>query len=405
MRNTCENYSDIKVRYKHRGSIRNLSNNENIVIMKQDKGRGVAIMDRNKYFDKCLALLNSEQFVKINQDATATAERKVQQILRKIKQKLPKEVYQKLYPTGSSPGKFYGTAKIHKLQPNQGVDELPLRPIISNINTATYELARYLAKVLSPLSQSDYTVSSSKEFTEIIKLKSIPDNHRLVSFDVKSLFTNVPLDSTIDIILNRIYDKKELTTNIERKDMRDLILLCTKNVHFTFNNDIYKQTDGVAMGSPLGPVLAGIIMVELENYMVPRLSNHLHFWRRYVDDTFTFVKEESITFVLEQLNSYHPNLQFTYELENVGKLSFLDIVVIRQNSNKVETTVYRKDTTTDIYLNWFSHGPNTWKRETLKLLINRAYTLCSTGYHLKEELPWLENVSVERNNYPRWLVK
>ena len=61
--------------------------------------------------------------------------------------------------------------------------------------------------------------------------------------------------------------------------MRDLILLCTKNVHFTFNNDLYKQTDGVAMDSPLGPVLAGIIMVELENYIVTRLSNHLHFWR------------------------------------------------------------------------------------------------------------------------------
>ena len=50
--------------------------------------------------------------------------------------------------------------------------------------------------------------------------------------------------------------------------MRDLILLCTKNVHFTFNNDIYKQTDGVALGSPLGPVLAGIIMAELENTVV-----------------------------------------------------------------------------------------------------------------------------------------
>ena len=137
-------------------------------------------------------MLNSEQFVKLNQDPTATAERKVQQILQKIKQKLPKEVYQKLYPTGSSPGKFYGTAKIHKLQPNQGIDELPLRPIISNINTATYELTRYLAKALSPLSQSDYTVSSSKVFTEIIKLKSILDNHKLVSFDVKLLFTNVP---------------------------------------------------------------------------------------------------------------------------------------------------------------------------------------------------------------------
>ena len=207
---------------------------------------------------------------------------------------MPKDVYQKLYPTGLSPGKFYGTTKIHKLPPNQDIDELPLRPIILNTNIAIYVLARYLAKVLSPLSQSDYTVSSCKEFTEIIKLKSIPDNYKLASFYVKSLFTNSPLDSTIDISLNRIYEKKDLTVNIDRKDMRDLILLCTKNVHFTFNNDIYKQTDGVAMGSPLGPVLAGIIMVELENYMVPRLSNHLHFWRRYVDDTFTFVKEESI---------------------------------------------------------------------------------------------------------------
>ena len=81
------------------------------------------------------------------------------------------------------------------------------------------------------------------------------------------------------------------------------------------------------MGLPLGPVIAGIMMVELENTMVPRLSNHLHFWRRHVDDTFIFVKEELITFVLEQLNSYHPNLQFTYELENIGKLPFLNILV------------------------------------------------------------------------------
>ena len=75
-------------------------------------------MDRNKYFDKCLALLNSEEFIKLNQDPTVTKEKKVQQILQKIKQKLPKIVYQRLYPTGSSPGKFYGTAKIRKLPPN-----------------------------------------------------------------------------------------------------------------------------------------------------------------------------------------------------------------------------------------------------------------------------------------------
>ena len=90
MRNTCEKYSEIKVPYKHREIIRNLSNNKNIVIMKQDKGRGVVIMDINKYFDECSTMLNSEQFVKLNQDPTSTAERKVQRILQKNRTKIAK---------------------------------------------------------------------------------------------------------------------------------------------------------------------------------------------------------------------------------------------------------------------------------------------------------------------------
>ena len=63
--------------------------------------------------------------------------------------------------------------------------------------------------------------------------------------------------------------------------------------------------------------------------------------------------------------------------------------------------MYRKNTTTEIYLNWFSHTPNTWKRETLKVLLNRAYILCSTDYQIKEELCYLEKVFVERINYQR----
>ena len=111
----------------------------------------------------------------------------------------------------------------------------------------------------------------------MIKQQVIPSSYKLVSFDVKSLFTNVPLDRTTDIILKRIYDKHEVTTNIGRKEVKDLITLCTKNVPFTFNSEIYQQRDGVAMGSLLGPVLAGIIMVELENSIAPKSNGHLQF--------------------------------------------------------------------------------------------------------------------------------
>ena len=115
MRNTCEKYSKIKVPWKHRETFINLSNNQNIVIMKHDNGGRVVIMNINKYFDTYLALLSSEHFVKSNQDPIATTKTKAQRILQKIKQNMPKEVYQKRYPTASSPKKFYGTTKIHKV--------------------------------------------------------------------------------------------------------------------------------------------------------------------------------------------------------------------------------------------------------------------------------------------------
>ena len=72
--------------------------------------------------------------------------------------------------------------------------------------------------------------------------------------------------------------------------MKELLLLCTKNVHFTFNNEIYQQCDGVAMGSSLGPVIAGIFMVELEKLLIPALMEHMSPWKRYVDDTIAVVK-------------------------------------------------------------------------------------------------------------------
>ena len=91
----------------------------------------------------------------------------------------------------------------------------------------------------------------------------------MISFNVKSLFTSVPLDYTVDIIIKRIFEDHETTTKFIKSEMKKLLTLCTKNVPFSFNNEIYIQTDGVAMGSPLGPVIANILMVELETTLVP----------------------------------------------------------------------------------------------------------------------------------------
>ena len=211
-------------------------------------------MNRHKYTDKCLALLSTKQFTTLTNDPTKTLESKVQRILRTIKSKFTGQEYKKLYPTGSCPEKLYGTAKIHKIPVNGNIDDLPIRPIVSNINTVTYNIARYLTKLLVPLRESEYITKSTKDFIGKVKSKNVPNGYQMVSFDVKSLFTNVSLDPTIDIVLRRIYDKHELQTSITRSEMKELLILCTKNVHFTFDNVIKVQNDGVAMGSPLGPV-------------------------------------------------------------------------------------------------------------------------------------------------------
>ena len=83
---------------------------------------------------------------------------------------------------------------MNKISENDTVDELPIRPIVSKIRTATYNLSKYLAKLLLPLSQSEYTIKNTKQFIEQIRMKQVPDGYRMVSYDVKSLFTSVPLE-------------------------------------------------------------------------------------------------------------------------------------------------------------------------------------------------------------------
>ena len=77
----------------------------------------------------------------------------------------------------------------------------------------------------------------------------------MVSSDAKSLFTNVPLDPTISIILKRIYDNTELQTTIRRSELKEMLLLFTNKFYFAFKGKTYIQTGSAAMVSPLGPVL------------------------------------------------------------------------------------------------------------------------------------------------------
>ena len=107
--------------------IYNISGNKTITLIKQDKGRGVVILDKSDYIEKCINILYSKQFKKLKEALTKT-ENKMQRILRKIKQHIDKNEYKRMYHTGSRPDLFYTTAKVQQLQSGEELNELTMRP-------------------------------------------------------------------------------------------------------------------------------------------------------------------------------------------------------------------------------------------------------------------------------------
>ena len=143
--------------------------------------------------------------------------------------------------------------------------------------------------------------------------------------------------------------------NITKPQLKKLFVFATSQTHFLFNNEIYDQTDGVAMGSPLGRALANLFMGYHENKRLNSEENStVLFYKRYVDDIFCLFKcETDAERFLTFLNRQHPNIKFTIEKEKNNQLPFLDILN-DSSSNKLVTSVYRKPTYTGLLTNFNS---------------------------------------------------
>ena len=216
----------------------------------------------------------------------------------------------------STPGVLYGLPKVHK-------PGCPFRPIVSSINTYNYNLASYLVHILQPISTNQFTIKDSFSFADWAKTYT-HNNEMMCSFDVSSLFTNVPLDETIQICLDKLYALPDPPT-LPRSVLKVLLEFATKKSHFIFDGQYYDQVDGVAMGSPLGPVLANIFMRHFEEKWVLSNNSRPSVWFRYVDDTFTLFesKHAAIRF-LQFLNNCHANIKFTFEFEENSTIPCLD---------------------------------------------------------------------------------
>ena len=198
------------------------------------------------------------------------------------KEIIDKATYKNIKPVGSRPGVLYRLGKVHKQAKNR---LSPFRPILSTIGTPTYKLAIYLLQFFIPLTQNEYTVTDSFHFAQE------------------------------NICVDNVYKDDENSSKIPKDVFCNLVTVVTSESFFMFTSKFYKQIDGVAMGSPLGPALANIFMCSFENKWLKDCPHSLKsvLYRRCVDDIFVmFSSLDQAEKFKTYLSFKHSNIKFLF---------------------------------------------------------------------------------------------
>ena len=383
---------------KKHGILKKLCKRSNIVVLKPDKGNSVVLFDRSDYVQRMLEIIgDSTKFELLPDDPTTKREESLQRLLLRIKKKgfFDESTYNKIYPRGSRPARIYGSPKMHKISGNAIP---PFRPIVSSIGTFNHALARFLSDMLTPHIPGTHSTQDSFSFVNELQQAGICGSF-LTSFDVESLFTNIPLNETIDLAVNYIIDNTP-GIKISKRDLKKLFDFATSKTNFLFDGKMYDQVDGVCMGSPLGPTLANLFMSHNENLWLQNYSGKTPlFYKRYVDDIFlAFENKKQSDEFFDYLNCRHKNIRFTREDEVNHLLPFLD-VKIQSTDDLVKTSVYRKPTFTGLLTCFSSFVPLPYKKGLVNTLLFRAKNICSCKESFDAEVAKITEI-LKKTHFP-----
>ncbi|BHF66971.1 hypothetical protein SprV_0300999500 [Sparganum proliferum] len=286
----------------------------------------------------------------------------------------------------------YGLPKVYK-------EGAPLRIIVPLIGSPTYNLAKWLYRHLKHLANgSQYSIKNSQAFLQKIQGLKVSPDESILSFDVVALFSSIPHDLAIESVTRRLQDNP---TSIPTQHVSEMRKLCLNN-YCQFDEKFYQQVRGTPMGSAISGLLAELVLQQLEEEVMRTFKPKM--WLRYVDDTYVIMKTCEIEQFHLSLNSVFPAIQFTREEATGGILPFLDVSIRTFSDGGLATSVYRKDSSADVILNYESNHPAAHKRRCVRTLFQRAYRYCSADDLLKKELAFLYRL-FRLNGYPVSFVK
>ena len=378
--------------------------NKGLALMRPDKGNGTVVMTSSQYQERMGDILeDATKFKKIKSEIDWNDDNGRNKVTSTIKtlvqeKQLPPQALE-LIPSGCVIPRLYGLAKVHK-------QNVPLRPVLSMTGSAYHSASRFVDEhLLKPIvcEFDQFTVKDSLEFQEKITSMNLEDGEVCMSFDIKSLFTSIPVNQTIDIICDTWYrgsrpPPKLHENSLSEENCRRLLSTLATDVEFVFNKQRYCQIDGLAMGSPLSGSFSQIFVGALEQSMFSARPPPKAYVR-YADDTFLIApSEKDGKDLLELFNRQHTSIQFTKDAGD----HFLDIALHVDSNGCFSTSIYRKDSFTGLYNNFQSFCPKRYKKNLVITLFHRARTLCSPQ-HQEEEFKFLYRC-LRNNGYPTWFI-
>jgi len=250
---------------------------QNLVIAKADKGESLVILSRSDYDKKMIEFLNTAGAKPIKFSLDAYKER-VWNAMKKASMVISVD-RDRLKQMCAAVPRLYGQIKLHKIG-------YPIRPVVSYFRDTTFLVAKYLATWFReiPGFNPRYTIKNSIEFANDLKQKTFPPGSRLISFDVISMFTHIPVLYTIEIMVSRLR-KKNVHPEII-KEFKNLITICLKDNICFYQGRTYRFPDGLPIEGPSPTLVADTFMDDLENQFLTSgpETDHILYYARYVDD-------------------------------------------------------------------------------------------------------------------------
>lgn len=277
-----------------------------------------------------------------------------------------------------------------------------MRPVISTISSPCYKLARFLSRILRKSFKSAYALKNSLQFVRMIKKRNIPSEYKLISFDVENCFTNISTELALKIIERDFDQFVSKNTDIPKQQFMNLLKFCLVDCnYFSYEDKFIAMKSGLFMGSSLAPILVERVLDTIIDDTLMKLDFIPPFWCSYVDDHVTAIPENKIQVVLEALHSFDNNIKFTYEIEENGRLDYLDLSLYRKEG-KVITNWFHKPIASNRMLNFYSNHPRSMKYNVAKSFIRKVFRMSHIDFW-NENLQRIKCVLI-KNNYPEKVI-